>query len=274
MKLLIACDMEGISGVVNWDHVTPGHAEYQRFRRIMTQDVNAAIAGAAAAGATEFLVTDGHWSGSNILVEELDPRAVLNCGSPSPMSMASGADAGVDAAFFIGYHARIGTPNAVLDHTWSSRRVANLWINGRLTGEFGLNAAVCGHYGVPALLISGDQSVCAEAREWVGEIETVQVKRASGRESASVLPPAVAQEKIRAGAEAAVRRFFEGKAPAPLQLGAPVTFTIEYFYTVMADSASLMPGVKRLDGRRIEFSAEDIVSGFRAFRAAVNLVSI
>ncbi len=273
MKLLIACDMEGISGVTNWDHVTPGHAEYQRFRRIMTQDVNAAIAGAAAAGATEFLVTDGHWNGSNILVEELDSRAVLNCGTPSPMSMATGADAGVDAAFFVGYHARIGTPNAVLDHTWSSRRVSNLWINGRLIGEFGLNAAVCGHYDVPALLVSGDQSVCAEAKEWVDGVEGVQVKHANGREAASVLPLAVAQEKIRAGAERAVRRFMEHKAPAPLKLGAPVTFTLEYFYTTMADSASLMPGAKRLDGRRIEFTAEDIVSGFRAFRAAVNMVS-
>src|SRR3972149_3024701 len=121
MKILIATDMEGITGVTTWDQVTPGHAEYARFRRLMTQDVNAAIRGAFEAGAQEVLVTDGHWNGSNILVEELEPRARLNTGSPSPFSMVQGIDESVDGVMFIGYHARNGSPNAVLDHTWSSK---------------------------------------------------------------------------------------------------------------------------------------------------------
>lgn len=274
MKLLIACDMEGISGVVNWDHVTPGHAEHQRFRHIMTQDVNAAIAGAAAAGATEIIVTDGHWNSTNILIEELDPRAQLNSGTPSPMSMVQSVDSGVDAALFVGYHARIGTQNAILDHTWSSARVSNLWINGRLIGEFGLNAAICGQYNVPVLMVTGDQSVCAEAKEWVPDVEAVQVKQANGRLAGLVLAPAVAQEKIRIGAESAVKRFLAGKGPAALKTSTPIAVTVEFFHSNMADMASLLPGATRLDGRRIEYTAPDMVTAFRKFRAAVNLVSI
>src|SRR3990172_3833258 len=172
LRILIACDMEGISSVVHWDHVTPGHAEYARFRRIMTADVNAAIRGAFEAGADDVIVADGHWDGRNILVEELDPRVRLNSGSPSPLSMVQGIDSGVDAAMFVGYHARVGSQNAILDHTGSDVRVANVWLNGQVTGEIGLNAAVCGHFGVPVIMISGDQTACAEAVETLGEIET------------------------------------------------------------------------------------------------------
>jgi D-amino peptidase len=126
MKILIAVDMEGITGVTTWDQVTAGHTEYARFRTLMTEDVNAAIRGAFDAGATETIVADGHWNGSNILIEDLDRRARLNSGSPSPLSMMQGIDESVDAVFFIGYHARNGSPNAILDHTWSSRTVANV----------------------------------------------------------------------------------------------------------------------------------------------------
>ena len=152
MKILIAVDMEGITGVTAWDQVTPGHAEYTRFRKLMTQDVNAAIRGAYEAGAAEVIVADGHWNGSNILIEELDPRAKLNSGSPSPFSMMEGIDETVNAVFFIGYHARNGSPYAILDHTWSSRTVANVWLNELLTGEYGLNAAVAGHFGAPIIM--------------------------------------------------------------------------------------------------------------------------
>jgi D-amino peptidase len=135
MKILIAVDMEGITGVTTWDQVTPGHVEYGRFRKLMTQDVNAAVRGAYESGADEVIVADGHWNASNILIEEIDPRAKLNCGSPSPFSMMEGIDESVDAVFFIGYHARNGSPYAILDHTWSSRAVANVWLNDILTGE-------------------------------------------------------------------------------------------------------------------------------------------
>lgn len=273
MKLLIATDMEGISGVANWDHVTPGSAEWQRFRHVMTADVNAAVDGAARAGATEIVVSDGHWNSTNILIEELDPRARLNAGSPAPFSMVQGVDGGVDAALFIGYHARHGTPQAILDHTWSNVRISNLWLNGRLAGEFALNGGVCGAFGAPVLMVSGDQSVCAEAREWVPGVETAQVKTAVGRQSAEFLPLQEAQRKIREAAYEAVGRFVNGKGPAPLIIPGPVTVTIEYATTLMTDQASLLPGCKRLDGRRIEFTAPDMPTAYQNFRAAVNLAS-
>jgi D-amino peptidase len=271
MKLLIAVDMEGISGVVTWDHIDPGHPEYQRFRRLMTADVNAAILGAAQAGASEILVTDGHWNSTNILIEELDRRASLQSGTPSPFSMVEGIQSGVDAALFIGYHARVGTLNAVLDHTWSSTRVQNLWLNGRLCGETGLNGAVCGAFGAPVLMVSGDKAVCAEAADWLPGVETVQTKRATGRHSAECLPVPVSQELIRQGAERSVRRFLAGAAPAPLLLPTPVEVVIEFSYSDMADRATLLPGSTRLDGHRLRFEAPDMPAAYLAFRAAVTL---
>lgn len=271
MKLLIAVDMEGITGVVTWNHVDPSHAEYQRFRRLMTQDVNAAIRGAFQGGANEIVITDGHWNGDNILIEELDPRARLNSGTPSPLSMVNGVDQGVDAVMFIGYHARMGTQQAILDHTWSSTRVQNVWLNGRLTGEIGLNASVCGSFGVPVLLISGDQSANKEAEEWIPEIETVVVKQASGRKAAELLSPAVTQEMLYESAERALRNFKTGKAPAPLATETPVKMGLEFLYSEMADKAALLPGSQRIDGRKIEFTALDMPAAYASFRAAVTL---
>jgi len=272
MKLLIAVDMEGITGVVNFDQTDPHHPEYQRFRRLMTQDVNAAVRGAAEAGAETILVTDGHWNSTNILIEELDSRAVLKSGSPSHFSMVEGVDSGVGAAFFIGYHARMGTENAILDHTWSSSRVKNLWINGRLAGESGLNGALCGSFGVPVVLVSGDQAVCAEAREWMPGIETVQVKRALGRHAAECLSVEKTQGLIKQGAETAVKRFLAGQAAKPLVVGTPVTIGIEFIYSDMADRASLLAGTVRT-GSKIEMVCADMPAAYLAFRAAVGLAN-
>ena len=271
MKILIAVDMEGITGVVTWNHVDPSHAEYQRFRRLMTQDVNAAVRGAIDGGADEIIVTDGHWNSDNILIEELDPRARLNSGTPSPFSMVNGVEQGVDAVLFIGYHARMGTAQAILDHTWSSARVQNVYLNGRLTGEIGLNASLCGHFGAPVLMISGDQSANREASEWVSGIENVIVKRATSRWSAELLAPAVTQNMICESAARAVGRFREGQGPAPLQPGAPVTVGVEFLYSEMADKAALMPGSRRIDGRKIEVTLPDMAEAYRGFRAAVTL---
>jgi D-amino peptidase len=271
MKILIAADMEGISGVVHWDHVDSKHAEYARFRKLMTGDVNAAIRGAYEAGAGEVLVADGHGHARNILVEDLDSRARLNSGSPSPFAMVQGVDSGVSAALFIGYHARAGSQNAVLDHTWSSTCVANLWLNGTLMGEIGINAAVCGHFGVPVILVSGDQTVCAEARELLGPIETAEVKQASGRMAAECLPPQVAQQRIHDAAVTAIRHLHKGQTPQPLRLQQPVTVTLELAHSQMVDRVVTLPGVRRLGARRIELTADDVPAAYRAARAAMAL---
>ncbi len=271
MKILIAADMEGVTGVVHWDHVSPIHGEYPRFRRLMTGDVNAAIRGAFEAGADEVTVTDGHSSGRNILIEELDPRARLNAGGPTPLSMVQGVDAGVSGVIFVGYHARVGTPYAILDHTWSSRCVANLWLNGQPMGEIGLNAAVCGHFDVPVILVSGDECACAEAAELLGSIETAVVKRAAGRMAAECLPPEVTQAAIYSSAVQAVSCLRAGEAPPPFRLQTPIAVAVELVHSEMADRAMILPGASRPEGKRIEFTADDAPTAYRLFQIAASL---
>jgi D-amino peptidase len=269
VKILIAADMEGITGVVSWEHVDPKHPEYARFRRLMTGDVNAAIRGAFEAGADEVVVSDGHNDGRNILIEELDGRARLNTGSGAPLSMVQGAD-GVDAAMFVGYHARSGTPNAILDHTWSDTRVANVWLNGHLTGETGLNAAVCGHFDVPVVMVSGDQSVCAEAEGLLGPIETAIVKTAHSRFSADCLPPNETARLIQQAAHRAVQRLCDGEAFRPYQPAQPIIIEVEFNQSDMADRASLCPGATR-EGKQVRVSAEDMPAAYQAFRTILAL---
>jgi len=269
MKILIAADMEGISGVTRWEETEPAHSEYARFRRIMTDEVNAAIAGAADAGTDEFVVADGHGDGTNILVEELDSRARLNSGGASPLSMMQGVDTETAGVLFIGYHARGGSQNAVLAHTWSSGRIANVWLNGALVGEYGLNGALAGHFGVPVLMISGDQTACAQAVELLGNLEMAVVKKATGYFSAECLSPKITLPMIRKVASQAVLRLKNGTAPQPFIVQTPVNVAIEFHQPESADRAVRLPGAKRLDGLQIEFSAPDMLAAHAGFRAAV-----
>jgi D-amino peptidase len=271
MKILIAADMEGISGVTTWDQVTAGKPEYPRFCRIMTEDVNAAVRGAFVGGAKEVLVTDGHSRGSNILIEELDPRASLNTGSPSPLSMVQGIDE-VDGVIYVGYHARAGSPDGILDHTWSSKTVANVWLNDILVGEYGINAAVAGHFDVPVIMVTGDQTACTQTVELLGDLETAVVKHATGRYSAECLPPTVAQGMIQKAAARAVNRLGKGNTPMPFILEEPILLSVEFFNSAMADHAMRMPEVER-DGTSVTLSLPDMLSAYNAFRALVALAS-
>ncbi len=272
MKILIAADMEGISGVTNWDQVTPGHFEYTRFRVIMTDDINATIAGAFEGGASEVIITDGHDGGTNILIDHLDHRASLNAGNASPYAMVQGIESGdFDGVIFVGYHARSGSANGILAHTWSSRKVARVWLNQVEMGEYGINGALCGYFGTPILMITGDQTTCEQGSSLLGDLETVNVKRATSFSSAECLPPAVAQERIHAGARKAIQRLREGKGPSPFKVTQPVKGIIDFQLVEMADSACRLPGANRLDGTSIEFIASDMPTAYITFRAAVAL---
>ncbi len=271
MKLLISSDMEGISGIVDWDQVTPGHPEYQsRSRRLMTDDVNAAIQGAFEGGADEVIVSDAHWNATNILIEELDSRVRLNSGSPSPFSMLQGIDdtPPPDAVMLVGYHAMAGTKKSVLDHTWSDSRIRAVYLNERLVGEIGLNAALAAHYGVPVIAMTGDQHACEEGQTMIGaELEIAVVKNATGQSAAQLLPLNEARHKICEAAARAVIKFREGKAAKPFKIEAPVRLAVEFVYTRHADRAYLIPGTERISGTRIEYTAPDMVAAHRTFRA-------
>ncbi len=166
MRIYISVDMEGIAGVVHEDQTNPIDprcaGEYNRFRALMTAEANAAIEGALAGGATAVLVNDSHWLMRNLLAEQLHPSAQLVSGGPKTWSMMEGIESGHDGAFFIGYHARAGTQNAILDHTYTDR-ILDVRVNGTSLGELGLNALLAGTYNVPVALVSGDQALASEA---------------------------------------------------------------------------------------------------------------
>ncbi len=270
LKIFISVDMEGISGIVHGDQTTSGTAEYADGRRWMAQDVNAAVEAALAAGATEVVVNDSHGSMRNIDPDDLHPKAILISGTPKPLSMMQGIDATFAACLFIGYHAKAGTENAILDHTISGSVVRSIRVNGVEMPELGLNAAIAGYYGVPVVLITGDTAVCGQAMEILGkDIVTVAVKEAFGRLAAKLVPLAEARQMIAAGVKEALGRLprFKPYKPAP-----PYRFELGYHVSAQADmGAMLLPTIKRVDARTLAFTAEDYIEGFRTLRALISL---
>lgn len=262
MRIFISCDMEGITGVAIGKHCNPSESDYQRFRRLMTRDVNAAIEGAAAAGATEFLVVDSHGPMTNIIIEDLDPRAELVSGSNRHFCQMEGIDTGFDGAFFIGYHAREGGGDGVINHTVMGVAVTELRCNGKVVGETGLNAGLAGAFGVPVALVTGDNVVAEEAREILGDVQTAVVKQAINRHSARLLSVRNAQDTIREQAAEAVARLKEGAFRA-YTVPAPVTFEVDFKTTDAAHMATLFPCNKRIGSKTIAITADDYPTAFK-----------
>ncbi len=257
LKVFISADMEGIGGVVTSDvQASSKGREYEKFRKLMTEEVNAAIQGALDAGATEIVVADSHGDGQNLDVELLNPTARLIRSWPRPLLMAQGVDETTDAVIFIGYHSSEGTPDGVLSHTMSGGRIYEIKLNGVAVPEAGFNAAIAGHFGVPVVFLSGDQTILVETRKLLGPIEGVKVKHALGRYSAETLHPKVVQEKIRSGVAAALRRVGDFK---PYRLSSPIKLQIAFKSSVHAELLAMLPGVERTDGHTIVFTARDMV---------------
>ncbi len=272
MRVYISVDMEGIAGVAHEDQTDPTEprhaAEYARSCRLMTAEANAAIEGALAAGATAVTVSDSHWLMRNIIADELHEAAELISGGPRVHSMVEGIDGGFDAALFIGYHARAGTANAVIDHTYTDR-VHEVRVNGVPFGEVGLNAALAGSFGVPVALVSGDRALATETRALLGEqVEAVVVKEPLGRHAARSVAPAVARRRIHDGVKRALSH-----GHAPFTVASPVTFSVEFARTRMAEMAVLVPGARRVDGRTVEYTHDDYREAFRAWRAMYSLAA-
>ncbi len=266
LKVYISADMEGIGGVVTRLQLAPGEPEYERFREFMTGEVNAAIEAALEAGASEVVVSDSHGNGQNLLVEKLHPAVRLVRSWPRPLVMMQGIDETFDAAIFIGYHAAEGVPEAILAHTMSSVRFLWIKLNGTTMPEAGVNAAIAGHFGVPVVLIAGDQGIIAQARQLLGDIEGAEVKRAYGVTSAMTLHPTAAQKLIRERVRAALRRLKDFK---PYRLTTPVTVEIAFKSIVDAEVLSLLPGVERPEGNVVRFRARDILEASRFLTVAM-----
>lgn len=270
MRIFISADMEGISGIIHPSQLSPTGANYERGCRLMTGDVNEVVEGVLAGGATEVVVNDSHWVQRNLLIDELHPRARLVSGATKELGMVQGV-VGSDLAFFIGYHAKYGTPYAVADHTWSAPCLADLRINGRSMGETGLNALLCGHYNVPVAMLSGDQALEAEARAVLPQAAVAVVKQATGRWAAECLSLEESRRLLRECAQSAMS---QAEALAPLSPPKPCEVEMELVTTEMADRAEAIPTVRRDGGRLIRFEAEHILDAFYCFRSVMNAASI
>jgi D-amino peptidase len=264
VKVFISVDLEGVTGLTDAREMDFGHEDYPIARRLMTGDANAAIAGAFDAGATEVVVCDSHGPARTLLVEELDSRATLIRGLHKPGKMVEGLDSSFDAMFLVGYHARAGTAHGILNHTWLGKEIQDVWLNGEPAGELRLVAAVAGHYGVPVVLVTGDDVCCAEASELLPHVHAVQVKEAIDRFAARVTHPDVTGPRIREGAAAALRN---AEARVPLRLDGSVVIEVEWSSTSIAHLCELIPGVTSTASRRSHVEGPDVVDAYRAFVA-------
>jgi D-amino peptidase len=271
MKLYISADMEGVAGITAEEQTNPvGQPEYAYSCKLMTCEVRAACEGAKRAGAETILVNDSHWNMRNLIHEELPPDVILIRGAMKPLSMNQGLDATFDAAAFVGYHAPGGTQNAVLDHTYTDATLYEVRINGQKCSEARLNAAVAGTFGVPVVFLSGDQHACADAREFLPWVETVEVKQAIGRYAAASLSPEQSRDAIREGIARALHDT-SARGVKPYTFEPPISLSVTFTYTSKCDIAALMPGCDRIGPRTLLFVHDDYMTVFRAFRALMCL---
>lgn len=260
LKVFISVDMEGVAGVIHWEDVGRDGKDYNLFRRLMTEETNAAIEGALEAGAAEILVRDSHGSARNILPDLLHQEAILlRDWSGGPMSMMEGIDNTFDAVIFIGYHAREGTPDAVLKHTMNGR--IDCFINGTNMPEAGVNGAIAGYYGVPVVMVAGDAAIVKQCRKIFGEIAGVAVKEAIGT-SAKMIHPKKAQAMIKSAVKESLQNLERYK---PLKLETPVTMEIRYKHEDDAAHAAWFPGAERTGERTVAYTHEDFLEVLKFF---------
>jgi D-amino peptidase len=257
MKVFISLDMEGISGITEWEDTIPGRRHYEAGRRLLTQDVNAAIEGALEAGATQIIVNESHGPMNNLIVEELHPQADVIRGFFKPLCMMQGIDSSCDAAFFIGYHGKAGTGDAVLNHTLSGLAIHRLILNGKEVGEAGLNAAIAGAFGVPVVLVTGDSQIAQEVEEDIPGVFTAVVKTGITGLSSQAMHPVRARELIRSKAKEAL---LHRSRVQPLPRKADNTIEVEFTKSQFATAVSWMPGVELIEGRTVRFHSPDVVS--------------
>jgi D-amino peptidase len=263
VKVLISADMEGTAGVSVWQQVippdlftggAPAPAEYEMARKLMTAEVNAAIRGAKAAGATEIVVNDSHDGMRNLIPADLDPDAWLITGNQKPLVMVCEVDQNVDALIFTGYHARAGTKDGVLAHSFTGW-IMDIWIGDIQVGEHGMNAAAAGHWNVPVVAVAGDEAAVLQTQELVGDAcAGAIVKYGKGRHAARSMHPTRACELIEAAAKDGVSR---AKEIPPFKPSFPATVTVRVDTADRADKMQKVPGVSRPAGDTVSYEARD-----------------
>lgn len=264
LKVYISVDMEGIAGVVTAEQLGPTGFEYGRAREFMTAEVNAAIAGARAAGATQFVVSDSHGNGQNLLIDQLPADVTIIRSWPRPLMMMEGIDSTFDAAFFIGYHASTANANGVRAHTMSSATLTGVALNGTQMPEGGVNAAIAGHFGVPVVLVTGDDAAVDEVRRIAGRMEGAVVKRAISFHAAATLTPKASQDLIRERAKVAIEHRSDMR---PFVLRGPVTLDVAFKNYRQAEMLAYLSIVERTSSHAIRFVGKNIleVSKFMEF---------
>lgn len=269
MKLYVSCDMEGIAGVCTWAQVDPSNThEYPLYRQYMTREVCAAVEGAREAGATDVTINDSHYDMRNLVLDELPSDVRVISGSRKPFSMVQGGEGRFDAAFFTGYHGKIGEANSVLAHTYTDATIYNVLVNGVPCSEALMNAALLGEYGTPLVLVTGDRAIVNEVKTQMPWVVGVEVKESIGYFAANSLTPNAACAAIREGAREAMRVVERAK---PFRFEPPIDLTIETTRVENADFMELLPGFERIGGRAVRFNAPDYPTAFRAFVAAFRI---
>ncbi|MEP7347349.1 MAG: M55 family metallopeptidase [Gemmatimonadaceae bacterium] len=264
LKVYISVDMEGIGGVVTNEQLGPSGFEYGRAREFMTAETNAAIAGARAAGATQFVISDSHGNGQNLLIDQLPADVTVIRSWPRPLMMMEGIDSTFDAAMFIGYHASTANMKGVRAHTMSSATLTGVALNGTQMPEGGINAAIAGYFGVPIVMISGDDAAVEEVRRIAGPMEGAVVKRAISFHAAATMTPKASQDLIRERAKVAIERRADMR---PFVLRGAITADISFKNYRQAEMLAYLPIVERTSSHTVRFVGRSIleVSKFMEF---------
>ncbi|MFC7322917.1 M55 family metallopeptidase [Halobacillus campisalis] len=267
MKLYVSVDMEGITGLPDATYVDSSKHNYERGRKLMTDEVNYVIESAIANQASEILVNDSHSKMNNLLVEDLYPDAQLITGDVKPLSMVQGLDSSCDGAIFLGYHARAAQPG-VMSHSMTFG-VRNFYINDVAVGELGLNAYLAGYYEVPILMVAGDDRVADEAEQLIPNIVTAVVKESISRSAVKTLTPKKAGVLLQNKTEKAIHNLSSAE---PLTPPASPTLRIEFANYGQAEWASLMPGTKiEPNSTTVAFKAKDILEAYQAMLVMTEL---
>jgi len=256
MKIYISADMEGVVGAVTADQLGPAGFEYQRFREFMTQEVNAAIEAAFAAGATEITVSDSHGNAENLLIEKLPKNILVVRGFPRPLTMMQGIDETFDGVIFLGYHSSTTNPSGVRAHSFSSARLADVRLNNVSMSEGSFNAAVAGHFNVPVIMVSGDDAAVKEVSSIVGDIEGAIVKWNYGFHSAKTMMPEAAYDLIRQKVKTAIGRIKDFK---PYKSKTPVQLDVRFKNYRPSELLSYLSIVERTDPHSIRFIGKDMI---------------